>query len=273
MWQQMEQPVNPALHDIYEIPDREPDTSDANTWEVPGYSYAGWYANTFAGTPGYNWAQTITYDNAELTNVSDIGLYHHTIRRVHAAQLCQTAIEPMLAAGGIVSSIDSRTRGHLKETQYHVRLAPACDLVQPLNQALTDYGRGIKVEPFEGGEYPASYFMDRFAEDGTFLFSTDPFLNEHDLLYHGLGWFALPDSIVIGGFQKRARQLALIRDTQQREHQQIAYMRQLDHGINVISINSLLKRSYYAESIAKLALQSADEVRAALQQHLYTEAA
>ncbi len=272
MRQYIEQPADPLLQDVYEITAREPDISDASTLGIPSYAYAGWYANAALGQPGYNWAQTITYGDAELTAGEDISLYHHTVRRIHGAQLCQTALRPLLAAGGIVSSIEAQSENGLQQTQYHVRFAPACDLVQPLNKALADQGRGIKLEPFDGKEYAATYFMDRFAEDGTFLFSLDPFLNEHDLLYHGLGWLALPDSIVIDGFQKRARQLALIRDPAERARQQVNYMRQLDHGINVISVNSLQKRRFYAQNIAQLALQSPDQVRTALQQHLYTQA-
>lgn len=272
MWQQMEQPADPELYDIPEITARPPDVSGVNSWEIPSYSYAGWYANALMGEPGYNWAQTITVSD-ELLRSSDVSLYHHTVRRVHATQLCQTALKPILAAGGITSSISTQIvdRG-LQKTQYHLRYEPAHNLVQPLNQALAASDRQLKLEAYDGEHYSAPYFMDRFADDGTFLFSIDPYLNEHDLLYHGLGWLALPDSIVIGGFQKRARQLAMISDKAEREHEQIQYMRQLDHGINVIAINSLHRR-VYASNIAQLAMQSVEEVRAAQQQHLYGPAA
>lgn len=218
--------------------------------------------------PGYNWSEIVA-DPYGGFDPTDPGLRHHALRIASAVELCQTAIKPVVEAAGFVTAIETHDMGLLTKKQYHMQLPATKSFVIAANLALEAAGRELRFGVYEGKHFPHTLFMDRLAKDGTVLLSTDPELSEHDMMYHGLGWVALPDSVVMGGFRKRAQEIGLIDNVEIREREQIKYMNRLEGNINVIHIEQMGRRTYIASIIAGLTGLSYHEVQTARQHHLY----
>lgn len=234
---------------------------------IEAYRYAKWDVQPGERDFGYQWS-TCTTDARNAFPYYPTGQNSfHLTRHEATAKLTKSNIGDILQAAGVIFETTTSERVDIANTQNHLYYPLTRTFVDNINPALATAGSSLRFEAYEGGEYPAAYGMTRLAE-GVLPLGTHPHFNEHDVTYHGFGWLALPN-IIIDGIRQKAQTFLSIEDTEERVHQQIECMSNLEHHVNVIFLTRLLEKSMYAKDIGKLVGMSAEQVQTATQQHLY----
>lgn len=219
---------------------------------------------------GYQWSKHSVHSFNQGTSSGEAYINHQLRRHNALYKLFHTNMGPIMRAAGIIIERDISEIYDVKATQYHVRYPTTQDFVRDINPALAEAGRGLRFEVWRGGQYPATHMITRLgAEHCTFPVGTDPHYNNHDMLYHGLGWLALPDN-VIERIHERAQTTRML--GRGSFDAQVELASNLEKHINIISATELHEKRMYAENITQITSIPIEVIQRSAQQHLYGKA-